>query len=300
MTSSIFTHAPNFIIKIVEINVDKSKHIKDAEYIRLWNSSFLGLSVLFFLIAIVDFLLVASEISYCFSLLGIIYFSLIFTDLKFNKLAQTFAYLMLIFVFFFISSSTGLQSGIYFYYLPLLVSLPGFLNFKEDRRAMIFIVLCLLFVILLDFTINTATFQNSEILFLESAIGSIALVLMSLYFTMKKQYLIINYYKSKTEKYIPTDKLTRVVELAKNGSPAFFTEFKSLYPNLTEKLVEIQPNTIASELEFFAYLKLNFSTKEIAKFTNSTVRSVEARKYRIRKKFNISEKIDIYVWASNL
>lgn len=58
----------------------------------------------------------------------------------------------------------------------------------------------------------------------------------------------------------------------------FFRNLRKQYPNLT-------PN----DLRFCALLRLNLSTKDIAQFTNLTVRGIETARYRLRKKLAIPE-----------
>ncbi|HSV76131.1 MAG TPA: triple tyrosine motif-containing protein [Bacteroidales bacterium] len=57
----------------------------------------------------------------------------------------------------------------------------------------------------------------------------------------------------------------------------FFQRLKSQYPDLTP-----------SDLRLCAYLRLNLSTKEIAPLLNISVRGVEERRYRLRKRMNLS------------
>lgn len=59
----------------------------------------------------------------------------------------------------------------------------------------------------------------------------------------------------------------------------FFRTLRERYPALT-----------ANDLKFCALLRLNLNTKDIAKFTNLTIRGVEAARYRLRKKLNLTEK----------
>jgi len=49
-----------------------------------------------------------------------------------------------------------------------------------------------------------------------------------------------------------------------------------------------------------AYLKLNFSTKETAAFTFSSIRTIQNRRYRLRKKLNLDKKLDIAIWIQKL
>lgn len=57
----------------------------------------------------------------------------------------------------------------------------------------------------------------------------------------------------------------------------FFIRLKDEYPSLTPK-----------DLKLCAYLKMNLSTKEIATLLNVSVRGVEASRYRLRKKMDLS------------
>ncbi|MEZ4992121.1 MAG: hypothetical protein R2824_16985 [Saprospiraceae bacterium] len=61
-----------------------------------------------------------------------------------------------------------------------------------------------------------------------------------------------------------------------NTDKGFLDKLKSLHPNLT-------PN----DLRFCVYLRLNLSSKEIAPLLNISVKSVETRRYRLRKRMNL-------------
>ena len=68
-------------------------------------------------------------------------------------------------------------------------------------------------------------------------------------------------------------------EAFNNADKDFLKKIKSIHPNLT-------PN----DLRFCAYLRLNLSSKEIAPLLNISVRSVEIKRYRLRKKMNLPHK----------
>lgn len=91
-----------------------------------------------------------------------------------------------------------------------------------------------------------------------------------------------------------------IVIMAKNNDSAFLTRFKDAYPGFCDNILKIYPDIINSELIFCAYLKLNFSTKEIATYTFVTPKAVQNRKNRIRKKLNIPSDEDIYIWMSRI
>ena len=58
---------------------------------------------------------------------------------------------------------------------------------------------------------------------------------------------------------------------------AFIDKLRSAYPQLNNK-----------DLKICTYLRMNLSTKEISNLLNVSVRSVEAYRYRLRKKMNLS------------
>ena len=91
-----------------------------------------------------------------------------------------------------------------------------------------------------------------------------------------------------------------IIVLAKNGDPKFATLFKELYPEFYDKLMHLQPNLTLIEQKFCFFLKLKFSTKEIAEYTYVTPKAIQNRKNRIRKRLGIADNEDIYQWIENL
>ena len=91
-----------------------------------------------------------------------------------------------------------------------------------------------------------------------------------------------------------------LITMAKSNSPDFLYRCKEIYPEFFKKLMEIQPALINSELIFCAYLKLNFSSKDIANHTFVTIKAVQNRKNRIRKRLNIPSESDLYIWFNTL
>ena len=69
----------------------------------------------------------------------------------------------------------------------------------------------------------------------------------------------------------------------------FFRKVKDLHPSLT-----------ANDLKLCVYLRLNMSSKEIAPLLNISSRSVEIKRYRLRKKLEISRDINLNDYFINL
>jgi hypothetical protein len=96
------------------------------------------------------------------------------------------------------------------------------------------------------------------------------------------------------------EELKEIVQLAINNSPAFLIKFNEFDPEFSKTILSLAPNLVASEIEFCALLRLNFETKEIARYTKSSVRAAEGKKYRIRKKLGIPSDQDINIWMSHI
>ena len=63
--------------------------------------------------------------------------------------------------------------------------------------------------------------------------------------------------------------------------------FDQAYENFFKRLKSDYPDLTPSDLKLCAYLRMNLSSKEIAPLINITVRGVEERRYRLRKRLNL-------------
>ncbi|PTT73726.1 helix-turn-helix transcriptional regulator, partial [Chryseobacterium sp. HMWF001] len=100
--------------------------------------------------------------------------------------------------------------------------------------------------------------------------------------------------KSKT--IINLEELQAFIVQAKESNDGFVVKFSSYFPDFIVKLTNIAPTLIATEIEVCAMLKLNFTTKEIAASTNSTVLAINRKKNRVRNKLNIPSEINLNAW----
>ncbi len=69
----------------------------------------------------------------------------------------------------------------------------------------------------------------------------------------------------------------------------FFEEaFNNADKGFLDKVKKVHQGLTPNDLRFCAYLRLNLSSKEIAPLLNISVRSVEIKRYRLRKKMNLT------------
>ncbi|MBK7873251.1 MAG: hypothetical protein IPJ74_22565 [Saprospiraceae bacterium] len=69
----------------------------------------------------------------------------------------------------------------------------------------------------------------------------------------------------------------------------FETNFNQVHEQFFKKLKSTFPDLTPGDLKLAAYLKMNLSSKEIAPLLNISIRSVENKRYRLRKKLNLQE-----------
>jgi tetratricopeptide (TPR) repeat protein len=72
----------------------------------------------------------------------------------------------------------------------------------------------------------------------------------------------------------------------------FETRFNNLHPDFSNSLVNRYSNLTKNDIEFCSLLKLNLSNKEIAKLLQISPESAITKKYRIKKKMEISDDAD--------
>jgi len=77
--------------------------------------------------------------------------------------------------------------------------------------------------------------------------------------------------------------------LNNNNDWEFFQEaFNNADKDFLKKIHQLHPSLTPNDLRFCAYLRLNLSSKEIAPLLNISFRSVEIKRYRLRKKMDLA------------
>ena len=74
-----------------------------------------------------------------------------------------------------------------------------------------------------------------------------------------------------------------------NLNDRFEKHFEDVYPGFFKALIKYSNKLTQNDLRFCAYLKMNHGTDEIAKLTCVSIRTVESKKYRVKKKLNIQK-----------
>lgn len=149
--------------------------------------------------------------------------------------------------------------------------------------------------------------QKNKLYFL--VFGIVIIALAGIYF-IRKVYIKKQKQKDAVikKKSLETEKLKKqvnssfdeVIYLAKTADPLFIIRFKEVYPDFYNRLMSECADLTAYDMKFCALLKLNFSNKDIAEYENITLRSTEARRYRLKKKLGLSPETDLKKWIFDL
>lgn len=144
--------------------------------------------------------------------------------------------------------------------------------------------------------------------YLYTVIGAvgISIFLLSLVIYFRKKNKLLEQQELASQEYLlarpgpQKQSYKGLVEMAKNDDPAFMAEFHKAFPDFREKLQSVNNSVVQSEVEFCALLKLKLTTKDIARYKNIEPKTVQNKKYRIRRKLGIPESVDIYFWFDQM
>ena len=90
----------------------------------------------------------------------------------------------------------------------------------------------------------------------------------------------------------PSEIKQKIKDLLKheNMTDRFEKHFEDVYPGFFKSLIAVSTSNLTqNDLRLCAYLKMNQGTDEIAQLTGVSVRTVESKKYRLKKKFNFNK-----------
>lgn len=103
----------------------------------------------------------------------------------------------------------------------------------------------------------------------------------------------ITHLKDSSGKELSEDQLRRIQKVIDEGMNderdwnIFESSFNEAHENFFKKLKSGHPDLVPNDLKLCAYLRMNMSSKEMASLLNISLRGVEIRRYRLRKKLNL-------------
>ncbi|HWD90401.1 MAG TPA: triple tyrosine motif-containing protein [Mucilaginibacter sp.] len=103
----------------------------------------------------------------------------------------------------------------------------------------------------------------------------------------------IAHLKDSSGKPLSPDQLKRLQKVINDGMSderdwnLFENSFNEAHESFFKKLKAQHPDLVPNDLKLCAYLRMNMSSKEMASLLNISLRGVEIRRYRLRKKLNL-------------
>ena len=99
--------------------------------------------------------------------------------------------------------------------------------------------------------------------------------------------------KDSSGKRLTGEQLRRIQKVIDDGMTderdwnLFEDSFNEAHESFFKKLKAQHPDLVPNDLKLCAYLRMNMSSKEMASLLNISLRGVEIRRYRLRKKLNL-------------
>lgn len=114
------------------------------------------------------------------------------------------------------------------------------------------------------------------------------------YFIKNKKELDenIDYYKTVSE--------SQLLDIALHNNNSFYINFLIKFPDFNGKILALNSTMKNTDLEFIALIKTGLSDEQIAEVKRISLKAVKSKKYRIRKKLNLSDDKNISIWLENL
>ncbi|UOE50517.1 transcriptional regulator [Mucilaginibacter sp. SMC90] len=103
----------------------------------------------------------------------------------------------------------------------------------------------------------------------------------------------LGHLKDSNGKKLADEQLRRIQKVIDEGMSddrdwnIFENSFNEAHENFFKKLKAGHPDLVPNDLKLCAYLRMNMSSKEMASLLNISLRGVEIRRYRLRKKLNL-------------
>jgi len=253
----------------------------------------------------------------------------IFKKYIINKKLFLTLFIILILIVNYYSALHKMESGIFLFYFPLLSAIPIFFEFKSNKSYFIFLLVFIAVNMVMSYFSDFGFIRTnkSSVHLLRSVLSVNVICVISImglnfltvedrkqnhHFVVSRNSHKLNQIenlnievkrlKELLEKdFYTAENLKDLINSAEINDAVFLEKFELFYPTFFDKVKNLSDSPlILSELKLCALLKLGFTTKQIATYTKSTLKSVEGRKSRIRKKLNMPAELDSKIWFSDL
>ena len=96
------------------------------------------------------------------------------------------------------------------------------------------------------------------------------------------------------------DKSFELRDMARQNNPEFMKRFKDTYPVFYNNLIDSHKELSDGDLNLCILTYLQLDSKEIAEISYITLRTVQTRRSRLRKKINLPSDVDLYAYLKSI
>ncbi|CAM3666715.1 hypothetical protein ELOC111193_15770 [Elizabethkingia occulta] len=334
MSTSYFSRTVKDIYEKISFwGIDHNASEIEKDFTILINQYLALLTLIFFSqgIAIYTFIAFTVDSLFLLSISLLFALSYIIKEYRKNKYVILITFVLLNFIITYYSSFCGVESCVFLFYFPLLLAIPFFLNYPKNRVEIFIISIIVLGSLYISAIYNFSLIPQSDLvlkyhyqnkLLIMNITFSLLIFRITYYFVGEKKredYMLVDFNvtkdqyirdlqvkiemleeQHKKEKLSESD-IREMIRLAQTNDSIFIERFDLYFPNFFNTIRNASNTSLTmSDLYLCAMLKLNFSNKQIALYSNSTVKSVESKKYRLRKKIEIPADQDFTIWITSV
>lgn len=334
MSKSHFSRTVKGIYETISFwGIDHNASEIEKDFTILINQYLALLTLIFFShgIAIYTFIALTVDSLFLLSISFLFAASYVIKEYRKNKYVILITFILLNFIITYYSSFCGVESCVFLFYFPLFLAIPFFLNYPRNKAEIFIISVIILGSLYISAIYNFNLIPQSDLvlkyhyqnkLLIMNITFSLLIFRITYYFVGEKKredYMLIDFNvtkdqyirdlqvkietleeQHKKEKLSESD-ISEMIRLAQTNDSIFIERFDLYFPTFFNSIRNASkaPLTL-SDLYLCAMLKLNFSNKQIALYSNSTVKSVESKKYRLRKKIEIPADQDFTIWMTSI
>lgn len=230
----------------------------------------------------------------------------------FKRLALIFI-IYLNFLHYLVAYSLNFTVNNIYFQFSIISSLPIIFDLKTDKRKILFIIVVTFLFFVLHGVSKIYLQTTADNLKIDVDIHNLSSILISVLvigYNLLFQYLrehhnskivfnkVLNTTSESKVQNLNSKDLEELIEIAKINNILFLEKFEIIYPDFFNSELFYDKDLTVNELYICALTKLGLNTKDIAQISNTTPKSVESRKYRIKKKLNLTEKFSVYFISS--
>ncbi|KAA5828109.1 hypothetical protein FPF71_04550 [Algibacter amylolyticus] len=200
-----------------------------------------------------------------------------------------------------------------YYFLGLITILPIIFDIRTDKKKFILLVLAsVISVIVLNtfslgdkYLILSSSTSIELLRYYNISFAMLTVIYTTVFFVQKD----VHFQETKSKvnkiekslrglnKQFTKQEISDLLSIAKMNSVLFLEKFEIYFPEFLKNIQKGSGSFNTMDLYVLALIKIGLDTKEIAVVSNTTIKSVESRKYRLKKRLEIESnvKIDDYI-----